>query len=110
MININKIVTDTLSHLNIPIRYRSYSGSKRQYITFFEVNNSEEDYSDDMSETEVFSLQVDLWSKDDPTQLKRLIKKALKSKFYYVNYQDVSVPNLFHIAFRCYYYNYEESE
>ena len=38
-------------------------------------------YSDGMNETEVHSLQIDLFTKSDPTKLKKDIKQALKRNF-----------------------------
>ena len=72
----------------------------------------DDDYSDGENETEVHSLQIDLWSKNDVTQLKKDIKQALKSKFEDVTYQDLyeNDTKIFHIAFRCYFYEEKESE
>lgn len=110
--NINKLIIDTLKPLGLDVRYRNYSGSNPTYITFFEINNIDEDYSDNENETEVHSLQIDLWSKNDVTQLKKDIKQALKSKFEDVTYQDLYEPDtkMFHIAFRCYFYEEKESD
>lgn len=109
--NINKLIIDTLAPLNLPVLYRTYSGDEDTYITFFEINNYDEDYSDDYEETEVFSLQIDLWTKKDPTQIKKEIKKALKKVFYDVRYQDITTSkNQFHYCFRCYYYKDLEEE
>lgn len=110
--NINKLIIDTLRPLGLDVRYRIYSGSKPAYITFFEINNMDDDYSDNENETEVHSLQVDLWSKSDVTQLKKEIKEALKGTFEDVTYQDLYEPDTktFHIAFRCYFYEEKESE
>lgn len=108
--NINRLIIDTLSKFNIPIRYMTYSGSEPTYITFFELNNTNEDYSENENETEVHSLQIDLWSKNDITQLKINIKKALGEVFEDVTYQDLYEPDTktFHIAFRCYFYEEKE--
>lgn len=110
--NINKLVIDTLRPLGLDVRYRVYSGNNPTYITFFEINNMDDDYSDNENETEVHSLQVDLWSKSDVTQLKKEIKEALKGTFEDVTYQDLYEPDTktFHIAFRCYFYEEKESE
>lgn len=110
MINVNKLIIDTLKEFNIPIRYRLYSGSETTYITFFEMNNFNEDYSDDKNETNVHSLQIDLWTKTDPTELKNKIRKALKEAFYDVTINDFyeSDTETYHIAFRCYFYEKEE--
>ena len=108
--NINKLITDTLKSLNIPIRYRLYSGDATTYITFFEMNNFNENYSDDKNETNVHSLQIDLWTKSDPTNLKKEIRTALKNVFYNVTFNDLyeSDTKVYHIAFRCYFYEEEE--
>ncbi|MBD7914559.1 hypothetical protein H9660_05325 [Clostridium sp. Sa3CUN1] len=110
--SINKLIIDTLRPLGLDVRYRVYSGSNSTYITFFELNNMDDDYSDGENETEVHSLQIDLWSKNDVTQLKKNIKQALKSKFEDVTYQDLyeNDTKIFHIAFRCYFYEEKESE
>lgn len=110
--NINKLIIDTLRPLDVDIRYRVYSGSNPTYITFFEMNNMDDDYSDSENETEIHSIQVDLFSKSDPTDLKINIKQALKSRFEDVTYQDFyeTDTKTFHIAFRCYFYEEKESE
>ena len=48
--NINKLIIDTLSSFNMPIRYRSYSGNESSYITFFELNNLDDEFSNDEEE------------------------------------------------------------
>lgn len=103
--NINELVIDTLKHFGLDVRYMSYSGNNTSYITFFEINNIDEDYSDNENETEVHSLQIDLFSKNDVTQLKNDIKKALKRVFVDVTYQDLYEEDTktFHIVFRCYF-------
>lgn len=108
--NINKLVIEALKPLGIDTRYIKYSGKNSTYITFFEMNNMDDDYSDGESETEVHSLQIDLWSKSDPTDLKKDIKMALKSKFSDVTHQDLYEEDTktFHIAFRCYFYEEKE--
>ena len=75
-----------------------------------EMNNFNEDYSDDKNETNVHSLQIDLWTKTDPTELKNKIRKALKEAFYDVTINDFyeSDTETYHIAFRCYFYEKEE--
>lgn len=110
--NINKLIIDTLSPLSLDTRYRKYSGSNDTYITFFEINNIDDDYSDNENEVEVHSLQIDLFSKSDPTDLKVRIKQALKGTFKDVTYQDLYEDDTktFHIAFRCYFYEEKESE
>ena len=108
--NINNLIIDTLRPLGLDVRYRKYSGSNTTYITFFEINNIDDDYSDNENETEEHSLQIDLWSKSDATQLKNNIKQALKGNFYDVTYTDLYEEDTktYHIAFRCYFYEEKE--
>lgn len=110
--NINQLIIDTLRPLGLDVRYRVYSGSNPTYITFFEVNNIDDDYSDEENETEVHSIQIDLWSSKDVTEIKKKIKQALKSNFTDVTYQDLyeTDTKIFHISFRCYFYEEKESE
>ena len=104
--NINKLIINTLKQFNIPVRENKYSGPDLTYITFFEMNNYDEDYSEDINETEVHSLQIDLWSDRDVTQLKKDIKKALKAVFDEVTFTSLyeGDTKTHHIAFRCYFY------
>lgn len=108
--SINKLIINTLIPLGLDVRYRVYSGSNPTYVTFFEIQNYNEDYSEDKNETEVHSLQIDLWSKADVTQLKKDIKQALEEVFYDVTFNDLyeSDTKVFHIAFRCYFYEEKE--
>lgn len=108
--NINNLIIDTLRPIGLDVRYMKYSGENDSYITFFEINNMDDDYSDNESETEIHSLQIDLFAKNDPTQLKKDIKKALKSRFKDVTYTDFyeSDTGTYHIAFRCYFYEEKE--
>ena len=110
--NINKLIIDTLKPFDLPVKYRFYSGSNSTYITFFEINNFDDEFSNDEEECEVHSLQIDLFTKEDPTNLKKEIKKALKTNFSEVTFQDLyeSDTGIFHICFRCYFYEYKEEE
>ena len=108
--SINKLIIDTLRPLGLDVRYRVYSGSNPTYVTFFEIQNYNENYSEDENEIEVHSLQIDLWSKADVTKLKKDIKQALEEVFYDVTFNDLyeSDTKVFHIAFRCYFYEEKE--
>jgi len=117
--NVNELIISTLSFLDVPVKYQEYKGTMINgkmvivdtYITFFELNNIDDDYSEDEAETEVHSIQIDLWSKKDMTQFKKDIKKALKAAgFKGVTFQDLyeKETQIYHIAFRCYFYEEEE--
>ena len=110
--NINKLVIDTLKPLGIDVTYIHYSGNKPTYITFFEISAIDDDYSDNLNETEEHSLQIDLFTKDDPTELKNKIKKTLKGTFYNVTTADMyeADTKYYHIAFRCSFFEKIEEE
>ena len=106
----NELIEETLKNLNIPCKHITYNGKERPYITYFEANNYDEDYTDDEAETNTHSLQIDLWSKKDERDLINKIKKALKEVFYDVTYQELyeDATEIYHTAFRCYFYEEKE--
>ena len=110
--NINKLVKDTLKPFGFPCKYEEYKGKETSYITFFEMNNIDDEFSDDSEECEVHSLQIDFFTKSDPNNIKKEIKKALKTNFSEVTFQDLyeSDTKYYHICFRCYYYEYKEEK
>lgn len=62
---INKLITDTLNPLNIPVSYSKYNGDARTYITFFYYLTQGEGWSDDDEDVTGTYTQIDLWYKDD---------------------------------------------
>lgn len=108
--NVNKLLIDTLNFLNVPVKQGRYSGSSYPYITFFEVYASDTDFSDNKNETLEHRLQIDLFSKEDTTEYKKKIRKALKSNFYNVTSEDLFDGDINHVIFECYFYEDEEEE
>lgn len=103
-IDIGKLIENTLSPIGYPVKAIKHKKTYETYITYFELNNFEEDYSDGEAETEVYSLQIDLFSKKDIKKIKQEIKKALKGTFSEVTYNDVTEEENYHVVFRCYFY------
>lgn len=110
MIIIEDLIKEALVEYEYPIKYRRYSGKENTYITYFEINNFDDDYSEDKAETEVHSLQIDLFSKDELKNSKKYIQKALKAKFEGVTMLDLTEANsdINHICYRCYFYENKE--
>lgn len=49
------------------------------HVTFTLISDNEEDYSDDNAESINYLIQVDIWSKENMEDLKKIIKKCIKS-------------------------------
>lgn len=70
---INKLINDTLSSLGVPVSFQKYSGSEITYITFFEYLRQGESYADNKEICTGHYVQIDVWSKDDYTELVKSI-------------------------------------
>lgn len=108
--SVSELIIDTLSFLNIPVRQGRYGGSSFPYITFFEVYIGDTDFSNDENEILEHRFQIDLFSKEDTTEYKKKIRKALKSNFYNVTSKDLFDGDINHVIFECYFYEEEEEE
>lgn len=75
---INKLVIDTLSPLKIPVSFQKYNGTASTYITFFEYLQQSESYADNLETCKGHYIQVDLWSKEDYTNLVERILNTMK--------------------------------
>lgn len=49
------------------------------YIRVAELNNTDNDYADNKPRTSDIPIQVDLWTKEDPSPLQKAIDKVMKS-------------------------------
>lgn len=75
--SLNKIIIDTLKPLNIPVGFQKHSGKSKTYITFHEYLETGEEFEDDEEAFTGHYIQIDLWSKDDYTDLVKQIKDLL---------------------------------
>ncbi|KNF07007.1 protein of unknown function DUF3168 [Gottschalkia purinilytica] len=104
------LVYDTLKSIGIPIKYQTYSGDKKTYITYFTYLQQAETYADDEEQTEGYYIQVDIWSNtsgNDYTntikQVKGLMKQAgFRRKTEHEDYE--SDTKIYHKAIRFVYY------
>lgn len=107
---IEEYIENSLNEYDFPIKHKSYDGKADTYITYFEMNNFDDDYSNDEAEIEVHSLQIDLFSKNDVKRIKKEIQKTLKANFEGVTMLDLTETNskINHICYRCYFYENKE--
>lgn len=94
-----------LSELGYEVEFDTYTGSNKKYITFFEVLEKEDAQSEDYEEIIGHHFQVDIFSDEDPTEIKSKVVKALKkNEFYSITCQDLyeRENRVFHKAINCY--------
>ena len=75
--SMNKLVIELLSPLGVPVAFHNYDGAAATYVTFFFYNEQGALYGDDEEIETTFGLQVDVWSKNDYTNLVKSIKLIL---------------------------------
>ena len=105
----NDIVMDTLKGLNIPIQFQVYTGKEKTYITFFEYNMQNEEYSEDEIEVEGYYFQIDIWSVEDYTELVTNTKELLEANdFKFIDQEDLYEKDtkIFHKGLRYWIPNY----
>lgn len=77
--SLNPLIINTLKDL-APTHYLTYKGPAETYILFSEYNQTGSMYADDEEKNTRHSIQVDVYSKTDFTQLVRDVKQRLKDK------------------------------
>lgn len=77
--SLNSIIIDVLGPTSVPVCFQQYIGEETTYITFFLYNESGLLFADDIEQETAFYAQVDVWSKDDYTDLVDQVKNLLSS-------------------------------
>lgn len=76
---INSLILQTLKPLNVPVSFQKYSGRGNTYITFFSYLEQGEQYADNEEKAAGYYIQVDVWSKNDYTELVERVKSRMKA-------------------------------
>ena len=98
-------IYDVLSKTGFPVEFDTYTGTEKKYITYFEVFEKTELTSEDVDEVIGPDFQVDVFSNEDPTEIKNKVVKALKENgFYQITCQDLyeADTGMYHKAITCY--------
>ena len=85
------------------------TGKEKTYITFFEYNMQNEEYSEDEIEVEGYYFQIDIWSVEDYTELVKKTKKLLEANnFRFIDQEDLYEKDtkIFHKGLRYWIPNY----
>jgi hypothetical protein len=104
--SIKSKVMNSLSGLGVPVSYAFYSGEADTYITFVDYLEVPKDYSDDESHSNGHSIQVDIWSNGDYTNLEHKVKEKMKvAGFIKTDARGLYDPKsgFYHKAIRYYY-------
>jgi hypothetical protein len=75
--SLNALIINTLKPLGVPVSFQTYPGNELTYITFFEFNQRSAVSADNEEKRTAHSIQVDIWSKTDYTNLTKSVKAAL---------------------------------
>lgn len=79
--SLNSFIINTLKPLGIPVRFQDLSeedGNPDIFITFFEFNQTGALHGDDQELKSRHSIQVDIWSIGDYTDIVKQTKELLK--------------------------------
>lgn len=76
---INNLIVEALKSLKIPVSFQKYNGKESTYITFFSYLEQGEQYADNEEKATGFYIQIDVWSKNDYTELIEKVKTAMKA-------------------------------
>jgi len=75
--SLNSFIISKLTPTNVPVRWQKYTGPQTTYITFFGYNEQGVLFGDDVELAARHSIQVDIWSLDDYTDLAKQTKELL---------------------------------
>lgn len=105
---INQRILQTLKTVGVPVSFQQYSGQVSSYVTFFTYLESGEQYADDREAVTRFSVQLDVWSKQDYTELVNTVDQAMHAAGFVKNgYFDLyeTDTQMYHKAMR---FHFEE--
>lgn len=77
--NVNPLVLNTLSSLNLPVSANVYEGSEDEYITFNYADERPVLYADDTDIFDETVIQVHYFTKGNPQVNKKAIRRLLRA-------------------------------
>lgn len=76
---INSLIIEALKPLKVPVSFQKYNGKESTYITFFNYLEHGEQYADNEEKATGYYIQIDVWSKNDYTELVENVRNAMKA-------------------------------
>lgn len=102
----NALIIETLKPTGVPVSFQVNKGDDDTYITFFEYNQMGALFAEDEEEETRHSIQVDIWSATNYSELVKEVRELMKVAGFIRNseaefYEDET--ETFHKVFRFYY-------
>ncbi|APM39871.1 hypothetical protein [Clostridium kluyveri] len=88
---INSLIVQTLEPLKVPVSFQKYRGKENTYITFFNYLEQGEHYADNEEKETGYYIQIDVWSKNDYTELVENVTNSMKA----AGFRRTSAADLF---------------
>ena len=102
--NVNQLITTTLSPLGLPIEQDIYSGNETKWITYSYADERATLHADDAPQIDTAEIQIHLFvpSKFNYFQLKKQIRSLLfGAGFSYATIVTLLEDNIRHLVFEC---------
>ncbi|MBP3038064.1 hypothetical protein J9303_00895 [Bacillaceae bacterium Marseille-Q3522] len=85
--SLNNLIESTLEPIGIPVSFQTYPGEETTYITYFEYNQRGALFAEDEEKRTAYSIQVDVWSQVDYTDVVKQVKSKLKATGFIRQYE-----------------------
>lgn len=101
--NINSDILTALKDIGVPVSFQRHTGTADTYITFFTYLDRPELHSDDRETVTGYYVQIDVWSKNDYTELVKSVHEKMsavgfRKQGFYDLYEDDT--RMYHKAMR----------
>ncbi len=103
---VNELILNTLKPLGVPVGFQTVSQTADTYITYFCYLEQNTLYADDVENAKEFYVQVDIWSKENYSNIVERVKSAMKvAGFIFLDGRDLyeNGTKIYHKALRFYY-------
>lgn len=77
--NVNQLIIDSLTSLNLPTVCGTYEGDATEYITFNYADERPAIYNDDVDELDETTVQVHYFTTANPQTNKKIIRRLLRA-------------------------------
>lgn len=86
-------LSDVLQPTGVPVNKLKYTGSATTYITYFNYNEQGEAFAENREIATSYYIQVDIWTKDDFTDLYKQVLSLMTQAGYFRVYAYETYEN-----------------
>lgn len=111
--NLNSLIIESLSDLNVPVAFLNYTGDKKTYIRFFEYDQGAELSADNEELYTGHYIQVDVFSPSNYFEIVEGVKRNLKNVGFKKNFETELYEDdtkLYHKVLRFYFISETEED